>query len=429
MLFAAFVFMAFAFEAKAEWEHFYSIRAPYCMHVTPEGRILVADYRFDGKGGIYYTDDGKTWTKSDAPDYTYGLFLDAGEYLIATGKAGRVARSADNGTTWEVTSYASAVADILDAGSLDRTISYGAAMHNGKLYVCDYAGAGVLYTEDFGETWKCTNIKGLQYEIENPRGEPGEMMTVTENLYNLVSYKGKLLAFGIYYIFEYDEANDEWTIMRSDSNWTIQYAVHNGLFVAGRSIMSQDDSVPFLQTYDGKEWGELPRPEGWLDNNVRCFESDGNALYIGFQHSGFMFTADNGETYYQMNEGLPATEQFAFQYQHIIDLTSDDKYVYAIIYDEPQKLRFIDGVYRISKEELLEPVGIESVNADNKIYSDGAYLHVGNCDQLTICDISGKTINVARNAGKADLQGLIPGVYLYNAITNGKSVSGKFIKK
>ncbi len=426
MLLAAFVCLACSFEAKAQWQRLYSIRAPYCMHIAPNGNMLVADYMFDGTGGIYLSEDkGRTWTKTDAPDYTYGRFIDAGKYIIATGAKGRVARSEDGGKSWEVTNYAGAIEDIMTPDAIDRTICYAATMHKGKLFVGDFGGGGVLYSEDFGETWVRTDVESLQYEATGKDGKP---MKATETIYNIISYKDELYAFGIFYVFKYDEANDKWVALRSDSNFMSQHTVHNDLLVMSRTVMNQTTDCEFLITFDGEEWGELPRPEGWLDNNIRCLDSDGGNLYIGFQECGFWYTSNYGADWTTKNEGLPLLKNDGSDYiQHMIDLAHDDEYVYAVIYDTPFSTRRIDGIYRISKENT--PVGIQRVEEASDVYSDGKYLHVGNCEQLILSDLSGKTIKAERNGGKVDLQGLGRGVYIYNVVHNGKVASGKFVKE
>ncbi len=428
MLFAAFVVLAFAFQAQAQtgWEQLYSIRAPYCMHVAPNGNMLVADYLFDGTGGIYLSEDkGKTWTKTDAPDYTYGKFIDAGEYIIATGAKCRVARSNDNGKTWEMCNYASALEGVLSGRELDATICYAATMHKGKLYVGDFVGGGVLCSEDFGETWTVTNRESLQYEQTGKDGKPGK---VTETIYNLVSFQDELYAFGVYFVFKYDEENDTWIVLRDDSNFMGQSTIHNDVLIMSRTVMNESDECEFLITLNNGEWGEIPRPEGWLDNNIRCLASDGANLYIGFQRAGFWFTADNGKNWKQVSDGLPLTKDGGF-IQHIIDLEQDDDYVYSVVYDTPFETRKIDGIYRIAKSALTTTDAIEDVNVAEGVHVDGAYLHVGQCERLTITDLSGKTVKAELNGGKVGLHHLVPGVYIYNVQSNGKATSGKFIKE
>ena len=428
MLCVAAVLFVSCFDANAKWEMLKSIRAPYCMHVSPKGTILVADYLFDGTGGIYRSEDGgETWTKTDAPDYTYGKFIDAGDYIIATGAKCRVARSSDDGKTWEITNYGSALEDIVTPAGRDATISYAAAMHNGRLYVGDFNGGGVLYSEDFGETWVRTNLESLQYESTDKSGKPSKN---TETIYNLVSYKGELYTFGVYFVFKYDEAKDKWIVLRDDSNFMIQSAIYNDNLVCGRSIMNQTDEVEFIVTYDGEKWGELKRPEGMLDNNIRCLEAEDDFLYIGFQQSGFWYTDNNGESYTKLIDGLPSDYMFPEITQHIIDLAYDENYVYAVIYDTPFSDREIDGIYRIAKTELVGTGSNLDLSVDAPdVYSDGAYLYVGECTALTISDLSGRAVDAAVVDGKVDLQNLTPGVYIYNVVNNDKNATGKFIKK
>ncbi len=423
----AIVMFVGSFDAVAKWEFVQQITSPYCMTTTSKGTILVANYVFDGTGGIYRSDDqGATWTKTDAPDYTYGKILDAGDYIIATGRSCRVARSNDDGKTWEVTSYASAITT-QTAAELDQTISYAAAMHNGRLYVGDFCGAGVLYTTDFGETWHRTDVPSMQYQLGSRKPS-----NVTENIYNLASYNGELYAFGVYYIFKYDEANDVWVTLRDDSNFMSVSTVFNGMLVCGRTVMNQNTEVPYLLTFDGTNWGEIARPEGLADNNTRCITSDDKAIYVGMQHNGFYCTFNGGESWVAMSDGLPSMiGGNEGEIQHLLNVTNDDTYVYIIVYDEPFDESGIDGVYRITKAELeaLHAASAIDIEADElNVRFDGSYLYVGECTAMTISDLSGRTIDLAVVDGKVDLQSLTTGVYMYSVVNGDKKVAGKFIK-
>ncbi len=421
------------FEANAKWEMLYQLRSPYCMHIAPNGNMLVADYLFDETGGIYLSEDGgATWTKTNAPDYTYGKFIDAGDYVIATGGKGRIARSKDNGKTWEITNYGSAISDILSADVIEYTICYAAAYHNERLYIGDFNGGGILYSEDFGETWVRTNLESLQYEADGGgKGDkPGKPTKLTENIYNLVSYKGELYAFGVYFVFKYDEANDLWITLRNDSNFMSNSTIHNDLLVCGRSVANQSTDIEFLVSFDGTQWGEIERPTDWSDNNVRCLDSDGERLYIGFQEKGFLYTGDNGKSWVSMSDGLPGVSaDYPDLIQHIIDLEYDKDYVYAVIYDTPFSDRAIDGIYRLAKSELEEASHIDISTDEINVYCDGEFLYVGECSSVVISDLSGRTLPAIVVDGKVDLQSLTPGTYIYNVSYDCKTSAGKFIKK
>ncbi len=429
LLCATLVFMTCSLQANAAWEQIYKLNAPYCMHIAPNGDILVADYLFNEQGGIYYSEDGgTTWNKSDAPDYTYGKIIDAGEYLIATGKACRVARSNDNGRTWEVTNYIGAVSDIYNETSAQRTICYAAAMHNDRLYVGDFAGAGVLYTEDFGETWHRTHLESLQFAVE---GRDGRVAMVTDNIYNLVSYKGELYAFGMSFVFKYDEANDIWITMRNDSNCLSQSTIYKDKLTCGRAIENESTDVPFILTFDGENWDEIARPAGFNDNNIRCMDADEKALYVGFQTSGFACTFDEGNSWIFATEGLPARAGgFADEYQCLVDLAGNDEYLYTVVYVDPFIDSDIDGVYRIAKSELEEKcLSVSDIElAAANIHCDGTYLYVGECTSVLITDLSGRTVDAPVVNGKVEVKSLATGVYVYKVVNNNRVVSGKFIK-
>ncbi len=427
LLSVAIVLLAGCFEANAKWEMLRSQRAPYCMHITPEGNILVADYLFDETGGIYLSEDqGATWVKTDAPDYTYGKFIDAGEYVIATGAKCRVARSKDGGKSWEVTNYASAIVDIVGERITDNTICYTATMHGNRLYIGDFGGGGVLYTEDFGETWVLTDLESLQYEAP---GKDGTLTKMTETIYNVVSYKDNLYAFGVYYIYRYDEVNDKWIVLRDDSNFMAQSTIFNGMLLCGRSVMDQTPENPFIVTFDGSTWGDIKRPTNMamVDNNIRSLESDDTHIYVAFQQSGIFTTCDNGENWYNISEGLPSDKTYEEFYQHTIDLEEDKDYLYVVVYDIPTASREIDGIYRFPKSKIKELSSkLDITNSEEAVYCDGEYLYVGECNSVVISDLFGRTFEVAVVDGKVSLQGLANGVYVYNV---DNAVAGKFIKK
>ena len=66
------------------------------------------------------------------------------------------------------------------------TVCYAATYHNNKLYVADFCGGGIIYSEDFGKTWKNTDLSSLKYVAEE---EDGSSVENTENVYQMVSYK------------------------------------------------------------------------------------------------------------------------------------------------------------------------------------------------------------------------------------------------
>ena len=127
-----------------------------------------------------------------------------------------IARSSDGGHTWTECTYANAVRDIFSEDNMPYTVCYACAYHKNKLYVADFCGGGILYSEDFAQTWKRTDLASLKYKAEDDDGAPVEN---TENIYQLVSYKGKLYAFGVYFVFCLDETNNTWKTISDKSNF------------------------------------------------------------------------------------------------------------------------------------------------------------------------------------------------------------------
>ena len=112
--------------------------------------------------------------------------------------------------------------------------------------------------------------------------------------------------------------------------------IFNNTLLLGRSVPNDDFKTPFIVTLDdGEKWGELPRPSGLMDNNIRAMASDATNIYIGLQKGGFYYTPNSGTKWFNISQGLPnmgyTTELFLTPTQ--IFTTKD--YIYVSIY-EPQ---------------------------------------------------------------------------------------------
>lgn len=190
MLFGVFLSLLLPPTAAAQnqtpWEQVKACKATYAFHITENGTWLISDYLFDQTGGIQVSKDGgATWSKAGVADYNYNGFFEAGGYVFATGAAGRIARSADGGSTWELLNYTRAMQGVLDEELWDYTQCYAIELHKGRLYIGDFSGGGVMCSDDFGETWRQVGHESLTYTIE---AEGKGSQTATENLYNLASY-------------------------------------------------------------------------------------------------------------------------------------------------------------------------------------------------------------------------------------------------
>lgn len=416
----------------AQWELLKESASTFTVYVTKNGNILFADFLRDGTGGIYCSEDaGSTWVKADVPDYEYSKFIEAGDFLFAVGADGYVARSEDDGKTWTLTNYVEALKDI----ELPNTICYAAEYHKGKLYVGDFNGGGILYSEDFGDTWLQTDRESLMISFEDNGENNGKDSRWVENIYNLVSFNGELYAFGVYLVFRYDETENKWDAIRNDGNFMAQSTVFNGKLYCGRSVMSYGDHIPFLEcTTDGITWDEVRRPEGVLDNNVRTLASDGNNIYVGLQTNGLYYTGNDGEEWFDISEGVPYLYEDRRTDERLspLKIIPTDDYLYLAVYDAPASMRNVSGIYRMAKSDLPASVEVTSANDRYNVYTDGSCLYVRTNENVTvsITDVCGKKVIADSKGVRVDLSSLNPGIYIYEIRGGGNTVvTDKFVKR
>lgn len=341
-----------SFAQNNPWKMLYKLPATNAFYITNSGNMILADYQFDFSGGIYVsTDDGRTWTKNAIEDKNYNLFVENDDYVFTAGCAGYMARSADDGVTWEQIDYRAAVEPVLGE-NVEYTTCYAMTFHDGKLFVGDFGGGGVVYSEDNGTTWTATDITPFCYEAKDKQA--------IENIYNLVSYNGDLYAFGVYMVFKYLPEENSWEIIRGDSNFMAISTVYKGMLCTGRSVQNDGESIPFVETLNEEGvWGQLPRPEGTVDNNIRAMYADGDNLFIGMAMSGLYFTDNEGETWYTLNDGVPYNTGYFFTPMFF---QSDEEYIYLIAYEPPYASTGNSGLYRLAKADLKV---IDSPEDDN----------------------------------------------------------------
>lgn len=408
-----------AYAQNSPWEKVYDLRATNAFHITNSGNLLLADYLFEMNGGIYVsTDKGQTWEKTAVQDYIYNYFVENDKYVFAAGGAANIARSADGGLTWEIVSYSEAVIDQLGS-EIDYTVCYAMALHDGKLFAGDFNGGGVVYSEDNGDTWTSTDVNALSFEMD---GKP-----IVENIYNLMSYNGELYAFGVYFVFKYLPETNSWEIIRDDSNVMAVGTIYQNKICAGRCVPDENVDNPFVITLDEKgEWGELPRPEGNIDNNIRAIYADGDYLFVGMQSTGLYYTDNAGLDWYAINDGIPYSTGYYFVPMFF---NSDDEYVYLAAYEPPYSDTKNSGLYRLAKKDLPTYVGVEQLQSPNNVVFNGSQLiFKDNVEQITIYDINGRTLKNRISDNVVNVDDIQQGIYLYRAVVDGTALSGKFVK-
>lgn len=353
----------------ADWERVLELPGAWGFHICKTtGHLLAADFKTYRDGGIYISEDqGNTWTKTAVKDHTYTRFVEAGDYIFALGYGCRIARSDDGGHSWEVLNYSRAMDGIIPASELEYTACYGMVQVGNRIYACDYAG-GIVYTEDYGETWTHTADEHFIETIDS--GGKGEEKA-HQVLYNIDCIDGRIFAFGLTCVYEYHEQTDTWSTIRLDSNCMGVSVHHNGALYCGRSIENDDPSAAFLEyTTDGSEWLRTTRPDGLVSNYVRSLASADGRLFVGTIKNGIYHSPDGGTTWEavkteqmpQQFPGVPGMEDYKLA---ILNLGADKDYLYAAAFASEWESSTSPGIYRIALSELtLTPDAIATATAD-----------------------------------------------------------------
>lgn len=422
-------------KANAQWEFFKQLDAAQAVHITKGGVMLISDYNFDRLGGIHYsTDKGATWTKCDIADFNYNKFYETDEYVFALGYSGRIARSDDEGKTWELINYTLPLKGIIPQADLESDACYGMTLHHGKLFICDFVGGGVLYSEDMGESWNLTDRASLSITLSGGKAETraGKDDTTVEAIYNVISFNDELYAFGVYCVYKYDEANNSWIRIRNDSNFMAVGTTFKGKMYCGRSTMNSTINSPFLEwTEDGVDWGWSARPDDTTDTNVRAIANDAHNLYVGMQTEGFYYSTDEGDTWHNISEGLPYNDLIK-QYLSPLQIVTDDEYVYVAMFELSFAQNHLQsGIYRYAKKDLPVGSGIDNPTMQHgRVCVEENSLRFNGNATVTVSDVTGKRQHVSVQPGSADISRLAKGVYVYEITgADGRKQTGKFLKK
>ena len=241
-----------------------------------------------------------------------------------------------------------------------------------------------------------------------------------------MSYNGDLFAYGVYFVFKYLPETNSWEVIRNDSNFMAESTIYQGKLCTGRSVMNDNVNTPFIITYDENgEWGELPRPET-IDNNIRVMYASGDDLFIGMQTTGLYYTDNAGETWYTLNEGIP---YYYGTYFTPMQFQSDEEYIYLAAYEPPFATTKYSGIYRLSKKDLPTYDGIKDIaSAERAIYNGKSLIFSSEIENVTICDMNGRTMQMEFSGNSVNVEKLQRGVYIYTAVVNGERVTGKFVR-
>lgn len=372
------------------WERIHPLTGVWGLHISQQGTLLASSYTADASDGIYWSDDqGTTWTRADVADHNYTAFFETGDYIFALGYGCYMARSADGGHTWTVIDYRDMMNGIISPSDLDYTACYAMTERDGVIYAADFAG-GVIYSEDMGETWKHT--EDSFFMVDN--GGKGQTHQV---LYNIDSINDRILAFGLYEVYEYLPAYDKWSTLRYDSNCMSVSVKHKGQLYCARAIENSDPEVPFIEyTADGDNWSTITRPEGLENNYVRAMGSDGQRLVVGTIRNGIYHSADDGKTWEAVDtesfpQLLPDIPQLADLRLAPLNIRLDADYIYVAAYASEYDAGTAPGVYRYPIADLkLVPEGVETVTldkaaADSETYTlDGRRTHADDAHGIVV---------------------------------------------
>lgn len=416
------------------WVKKFDLTGANAVFVGAGGNIIASNYYYDYEGndivylgGIYYSQDqGETWTKCDVRDFNYSRFFQVDDYIFALGEGCNIARSKDDGITWEILNYAYALKGIVDDKALEYGIAYASVYHNKRLYIGDGNGGGVLYSEDYGETWQLTDRESLKFNLYGDE--------VLDTYYDMAVNNDEILLFGVYMIYRYDIENDKWILLRNDSNFMGVPVTYGNKLICGRGIINYDMNASFLEyTEDGgRTWGTLPRPEGEANNAIRTTATDQVNLYVGIQMGEMYYTKDLGENWTIISDGLPYTvnpEHGTKVYEHVVSLDLDSDYLYVAVYDEPWSGSTLSGVYRYKISELPQASVGTITNDAHKVFFNDNNLCLARPANIAIYNITGALVSASNNCNCLNLDNLANGVYIYEICDANTRTTGKFIKK
>ena len=199
-IYLLFSVLLFSFAAvHAQWKKTsFPTGEVFTIFATSGGNLLVSEYSYDVEmAGLYIsTDAGESWTKTQLPDYRFTAFCEAGGYLFAGGTQGRIARSNDDGLTWEMLRCDNLFDK--EVGEIRDMIEY-----HGKVFASIY-GSGVVYTENMGEKWVLTDTLSMTADYDRTINGRNTMCFEVVN--------DALLAIASHGFFIYNESENNWIL-------------------------------------------------------------------------------------------------------------------------------------------------------------------------------------------------------------------------
>ena len=368
------------------------------MAEDSSGRLYASEWQGFGDSLFYSDDSGQSWQSyGEVNDSFYInisriLILDNNDILIsAWGQNGGVYKSTDSSLTWEKKNSGFQIADV----------SY-IYKKNDSLYAAAYDG--IYLSVDAAENWvKLNSVPDTIVDARSIVIAPNnnfftiDQNTVLKSIDNGVTWDTLTLR-GYSYI------NPTYLIITQDKY----------LFVG----------TDFRGIFNTTDWG-LTWTQNLTPNNVRniAFNSVGNII-IGNEYSGVQLSVDNGESWQQINKGLPVPPYFI----NCVFFDSKD-YAYCSVHNYGI-FKSISPVVSVDEIYNHNPISFRlyqnypnPFNPNTKIkYSIPS---VGSRDrvsvQLIVSNILGKEVatlvNEEKPAGNYEIEfdgtGLPSGIYFY----------------
>lgn len=402
----------------AQWEQCLKVPEAYSIFRTSKGTLLVSSWDENGKGGIYRsTDHGDSWEKNRVRYKKWHEFIEVEDSLLFIGGTDcSVARSDDDGETWLILSYKKVIEKYCDEKELpyvETEITYDPDRR--RLYVdAQNSNGGVIYSDDFGETWTMTNRNGLTINWGDGTGD------VMDSVYGMVYFKNRMYVLGLVAMKAYDADRDRWTNVSTKNSCASTHTIHKGALYLGHAMMIEPGYL-LKYTTDGKTWKTTPEDAGRSESKmsyVRALHSDGDRLYYGYYCNAVRYSNDDAQTWHDL---APLSPGFAFY----TSLTSDDKYVYMVAYNYQNPNL---GIFRFPKDKLAGS-GVDAVATDGTGVRmvDGVISAIDDKPmQISVFDASGRVAD-NRTVWSYDTAVLAPGIYTYRAVVSGKVATGKFM--
>ncbi|WP_313110983.1 T9SS type A sorting domain-containing protein [Aequorivita sediminis] len=409
----------------AQWESTNFEKNTWVLCQAANGNLIAAEDNYPDMGGIYLSqDEGDSWVKTTATDYSYTAHLVKDESIYMGGVECNVAISHDNGETWTNVHFK----DVLPSATENNPI-YAMEYHNGRVYA-SVLSIGVVYSEDDGVTWNLTDQESL-WDEDNP--ENGGQWT-----YNLRSFNGALYNVSAFGIWKYDENQDLWT--QVDDYWYGGSSlVVNDTFYVAYNAGGIPDAIRY--TTDFQNWETMPIPAG-LQTTVRILEYYEGAFFMGHVHDAVYYTVDHGQTWIDYREEFPSFSPAPGLdlYGVPMNFVFDGETMYCGVFSSFED---VGGVYKapvpaevLSVKEL--PSTLKAIVYPNPA-SDFVNLQLpkelGNKATLTITDVMGRVQynkaieNGINSAITIPTKNWVSGVYLYKVEIGDSKTTGKFVIK